>query len=237
MGRWERLCRRRLLVRVNPKRPSAHPLALDRGPGPGHACSIPVSGDSAVRTADVQATSSRARRRRPTSSRRGGGRFCLFQAHTTASTFAFVTGRQVCSSRGWPLAVGPPRGGQQGSIGGAGVACCEGPADASGSDRTRIPARRVGRFTRQFHLPDVLHVRRAGHKVDREHRAGTVTRMLLGAGLTRHWSHDRATPSSPAPAGTRRRSVPRCPNARCLAVPPGGAQSGARRLRPDGRGG
>ena len=40
----------------------------------------------------------------------------------------------------WPSA--RPGGRHQGSIGGASVACCEGPADASGSDRTRISAAR-----------------------------------------------------------------------------------------------
>jgi hypothetical protein len=44
---------------------------------------------------------------------------------------------------------------------------------------------------------------------------GTVTGMLLGANLTRHWSHDRAHSFFARARGTRRRSARHCPTWWC----------------------
>ncbi|MFC5957128.1 transposase [Streptomyces pratens] len=82
--------------------------------------------------------------------------------------------------------------GQQRSIGSAYVACCEGPADASGSDRTRFTARCLG--------VGAGHLHRAGLRTFAALVTGliaqtgrcTVTGVLTGAGLPRAWSHDRA---------------------------------------------
>jgi len=43
-----------------------------------------------------------------------------------------------------------------------------------------------------FTRPDVPHLRRAGHRTDRQTRRRTVCGMLLGAGLEQVWHHARA---------------------------------------------
>lgn len=60
---------------------------------------------------------------------------------------------------------------QQRSIGGAYVSSGEGPADASGSDRTGFAARRVGVGAGQLHRADVPDLRSAGHGTDRADRS------------------------------------------------------------------